>query len=280
MRPEIKSFHRKQLPAFPLMLLSLMLFGFTSAQRVAPGVPPQHYQQVPVQHNQQPQYQQQQQQQIHHAPNVNPQHYQQQVQYQQVPVQQQQQQQYQQQQQPQFQQQQPPQQQQQFQQQPPQPVQQQAPHAPHQAHHGQQQVLNAANIQDERAHIQEHMQVPIDTSKMSEAELQFHYFKMHDSDNNNKLDGCELIKSLIHWHEQGSKEQPHNEQTPHVEEKIFSDEELVALIDPILQMDDTSRDGYIDYPEFIKAQQKAVAASQQKQQQQQQQQQQQPQSGK
>lgn len=40
----------------------------------------------------------------------------------------------------------------------------------------------------------------MDTSKMSEQELQFHYFKMHDADNNNKLDGCELIKSLIHWH--------------------------------------------------------------------------------
>lgn len=40
----------------------------------------------------------------------------------------------------------------------------------------------------------------MDTSKMSEQELQFHYFKMHDNDNNNKLDGCELIKSLIHWH--------------------------------------------------------------------------------
>lgn len=49
-------------------------------------------------------------------------------------------------------------------------------------------------------HIQEHMEVPMDTSKMSEQELQFHYFKMHDADNNNKLDGCELIKSLIHWH--------------------------------------------------------------------------------
>jgi multiple coagulation factor deficiency protein 2 len=49
-------------------------------------------------------------------------------------------------------------------------------------------------------HIQEHMEVPIDTSKMSDQELQFHYFKMHDADNNNKLDGCELIKSLIHWH--------------------------------------------------------------------------------
>lgn len=44
------------------------------------------------------------------------------------------------------------------------------------------------------------MDVPIDTSKMTEQELQFHYFKMHDADNNNKLDGCELIKSLIHWH--------------------------------------------------------------------------------
>lgn len=49
-------------------------------------------------------------------------------------------------------------------------------------------------------HIQEHMEVPMDTSKMTDQELQFHYFKMHDADNNNKLDGCELIKSLIHWH--------------------------------------------------------------------------------
>lgn len=44
------------------------------------------------------------------------------------------------------------------------------------------------------------MDVPIDTSQMTEQELQFHYFKMHDADNNNKLDGCELVKSLIHWH--------------------------------------------------------------------------------
>ena len=50
------------------------------------------------------------------------------------------------------------------------------------------------------SHIAEHVGVPVDTSKMSEQELQFHYFKMHDADNNNKLDGCELVKSLIHWH--------------------------------------------------------------------------------
>lgn len=49
-------------------------------------------------------------------------------------------------------------------------------------------------------HIGEHVGVPVDTSKMTEQELQFHYFKMHDADNNNKLDGCELVKSLVHWH--------------------------------------------------------------------------------
>lgn len=102
--------------------------------------------------------------------------------------------------------------------------------------------------------------MPIDTSKMSEQELQFHYFKMHDADNNNKLDGCELIKSLIHWHEQGHKQAP-QAGTPPVGEKIFGDDELVNLIDPILNMDDHNRDGYIDYPEFVRAQQK----SQQKQ---------------
>ena len=50
------------------------------------------------------------------------------------------------------------------------------------------------------SHIAEHVGAPVDTSRMSEQELQFHYFKMHDADNNNKLDGCELVKSLIHWH--------------------------------------------------------------------------------
>ena len=52
-------------------------------------------------------------------------------------------------------------------------------------------------------HIKEHLGAPIDTSKMSEEELQFHYFKMHDADGNNKLDGLELVASLQHWHGEG-----------------------------------------------------------------------------
>jgi hypothetical protein len=56
---------------------------------------------------------------------------------------------------------------------------------------------------------------------------------------------------------QGSQQVPEGQQVPHVEEKIFTDEELNTLIDPILQSDDLNRDGFIDYPEFIRAQQRS-----------------------
>lgn len=45
---------------------------------------------------------------------------------------------------------------------------------------------------------------------------------------------------------QGNKELDHtNQQVPHTEEKIFTDEELHTLVDPILQSDDLNHDGYI-----------------------------------
>ncbi len=52
----------------------------------------------------------------------------------------------------------------------------------------------------------------------------------------------------------------HNSGQPVPEAKIFKDEELVNMIDPILASDDKNRDGYIDYPEFVQAQQAAQAA--------------------
>lgn len=58
---------------------------------------------------------------------------------------------------------------------------------------------------------------------------------------------------------QGSKENPEQAQIPQVEEKIFTDEDLNTLIDPILTSDDLNKDGFIDYPEFIRAQQKSAA---------------------
>lgn len=100
------------------------------------------------------------------------------------------------------------------------------------------------------------MDVPIDTSKMSEQELQFHYFKMHDSDNNNKLDGCELIKSLIHWHDTKDDDHhgdggDHGAADPEKTEAHPQDDDtLQSLIDPILELMDKDHDGYISYPEY------------------------------
>jgi len=91
----------------------------------------------------------------------------------------------------------------------------------------------------------------VDTSKMTEQELQFHYFKMHDTDGNNKLDGLELVKSLIHWHDEANHDPKSGQPKP--EPKIFLDEELQNMIDPILESDDKNKDGFIDYPEFIAA---------------------------
>ncbi|XP_055523819.1 DNA translocase FtsK isoform X5 [Wyeomyia smithii] len=205
-------------------------------QRVVPGVNPTQYQQ------------QQQQQGQYHPPSP--------PQYNNQPPPQHQQQHYQQPQQHQQ-----PQYQQQQQQVPVQPQYQQQQHP--QPGHGQfqggqpQQVLNTHNLQQEKQHIAEHMEVPIDTSKMSEQELQFHYFKMHDADNNNKLDGCELIKSLIHWHGSGHKgttadnkaQEDHTEKPVHV----YTDEQLTTIVEAVMGNMDKNNDGFIEWAEYVRS---------------------------
>jgi Ca2+-binding EF-hand superfamily protein len=147
---------------------------------------------------------------------------------------------------------------------PQQQMQQQPQHAGVQQHHSHgafipqpnQNILHDKNLMHDREHIKEHLHGVLgepDMTKMSEEELQFHYFKMHDNDNNNKLDGSELIKSLIHWHVEESKHLGQNA-PPQGTTKIFTDQELAQMIDPILDMDDKNKDGYIDYAEFVAAQ--------------------------
>merc|ERR1711973_240186 len=142
--------------------------------------------------------------------------------------------------------------QQQFQGQPQQQVHQQGQGHPQQH---RRVIKDKKEIQNEAEHLKEHME-HIDTSKMTEQELQFHYFKMHDTDGNNKLDGLELVKSLIHWHDEANHDPKSGQPKP--EQKIFLDEELKNMIDPILESDDKNKDGFIDYPEFIAAQQAAA----------------------
>ena len=54
------------------------------------------------------------------------------------------------------------------------------------------------------SHIMEHLEGVIDKPEndMSPQELQLHYFKMHDYDGNNLLDGLELATAISHVHKE------------------------------------------------------------------------------
>uniref|UniRef100_A0A8C3YNF7 Multiple coagulation factor deficiency 2, ER cargo receptor complex subunit n=1 Tax=Catagonus wagneri TaxID=51154 RepID=A0A8C3YNF7_9CETA len=93
-------------------------------------------------------------------------------------------------------------------------------------------------------HIMEHLEGVINKpeAEMSPQELQLHYFKMHDYDGNNLLDGLELSTAITHVHKEEG-----NEQAP------MSEDELINLIDGVLRDDDKNNDGYIDYAEFAKS---------------------------
>ena len=96
------------------------------------------------------------------------------------------------------------------------------------------------------SHIKEHLKDEIDLKdeQMSDEDLQFHYFKLHDYDHNNKLDGIELMNAMTHYHDEDS-----DGKNPH-----YTDDEMGHMIDQILEEDDLNKDGYIDYPEFVASQ--------------------------
>ena len=64
-------------------------------------------------------------------------------------------------------------------------------------------------IEEEKAHLSEELEErfgDLDVENMTEEERDFHYFRLHDFDQNDLLDGLEVFKALIHEHEHGSGE--------------------------------------------------------------------------
>ncbi|XP_049884355.1 uncharacterized protein DDB_G0285291-like isoform X2 [Pectinophora gossypiella] len=230
-----------------LILLVMLLecgLGQHYQQKVAPGVPPQKYENIqkppppppkPQQQQKLPpgvppqKYQAQHQQQKAQQQAANQQVPQQQVPQQQVPQQQVPQQQVPQQQVPQ---QQVPQQQQKVPQKTVQPV----------YVNQEPKILSEDHMEHEKKHMEMHMDVPVDTADLSKEEMHFRYFKMHDIDKNGKLDGCELIKSLHHWHGEG--------EAPSELSHVYSDEDLIEIVEGALKQADFNNDGFIDYAEM------------------------------
>lgn len=94
-----------------------------------------------------------------------------------------------------------------------------------------------------RAHLKEELHGgPVNKSveEMNTEELQFHYFRQHDFDHNDKLDGSELVVSLSHHQQQEDSNT-----------RAFTDEQLGDIIDEILKRHDTNHDGMMSFEEYV-----------------------------
>lgn len=143
-------------------------------------------------------------------------------------------------------------------------------------HPGQHIPADQFNIHDpkitqDEAHLKEHLKDQIDTNKqMTPEEMEFHYFRLHDTNNDTKLDGLEIMAALNHMG-QMFKLQPH-ERTGKTPEQITALEEerqkgalkyFTDIIDRVLVTDDINKDGYISYPEYMNARKRDFAQYQQ-----------------
>ncbi|KAJ8044583.1 Multiple coagulation factor deficiency protein 2-like [Holothuria leucospilota] len=122
--------------------------------------------------------------------------------------------------------------------------------------HGTHRPAPGRNIIRDKNHIQdkEHMMRDLDgvidfgtlQGEMTEDEIHFHYFKLHDTDHNNRLDGLEIFQAVSHY---DTSKDAH----PEMERAVLSEEEIEGLVNAVLEEDDANRDGYIDYPEFSRS---------------------------
>jgi len=91
------------------------------------------------------------------------------------------------------------------------------------------------------------------TEEMTSEEQNFYYFKLHDTNNDNRLDGLEVIAAFDHVHdEEFSHESPQDGQNSTDTERL-GDDELTNLVDDILKDEDLDHDGFISYEEFKRA---------------------------
>lgn len=78
---------------------------------------------------------------------------------------------------------------------------------------------------------------------LSQDELYFYYFRMHDFDNNNKLDGQEMMAAMFHTSH-------HDEDDEHGKVPLVIPEQDIAnYVDSVL-LADKNQDGFISYPEL------------------------------
>ncbi|XP_076180322.1 multiple coagulation factor deficiency protein 2 homolog [Ptiloglossa arizonensis] len=118
-------------------------------------------------------------------------------------------------------------------------------------------ITQDANLLQDATHLKEDMGSmadQLDFSNMTEQEIEFHYFTVHDIDKNAKLDGLEILHAIQHtFHEKrlaDAERQSLSEEARHTKYKDNL-QWIIDLIDKVLKEDDLDNDGYLGYVEYV-----------------------------
>lgn len=123
--------------------------------------------------------------------------------------------------------------------------------------------FNDPKITQDEEHLREHLKDEINMPqgrKMSPEEMEFHYFRLHDTNNDTHLDGVEIMQGLAHMMpvpelEADEKIGKTNEQQAAMMAERYEGmrKYYEDLIDRVLHDDDVDKDGYLTYSEFARA---------------------------
>ncbi|XP_031849282.1 multiple coagulation factor deficiency protein 2 homolog [Nomia melanderi] len=143
------------------------------------------------------------------------------------------------------------------------------PHHPRSAvshHHYSPQknvkITQDTNLLQDTTHLKEDMgdvAEQLDFSNMTDKEIEFHYFQAHDVDNNDKLDGLEILSAIQHtFHENKLSDVECNSVNDGTKQVDYEDDLpwIVELIDKVFKEDDLDNDGYLGYNEYVLGRQK------------------------
>ncbi|XP_061399264.1 multiple coagulation factor deficiency protein 2 homolog [Musca vetustissima] len=93
------------------------------------------------------------------------------------------------------------------------------------------------------------MGIKASVENMSEEEKNFYYFKIHDGDNNNALDGLELLQAAMHQDDHFKKIDRDN----FIQNANDELNHIIDVIDEFLLIADANKDGFLHYNEYVQA---------------------------
>ncbi|CAL4122479.1 unnamed protein product [Meganyctiphanes norvegica] len=128
-------------------------------------------------------------------------------------------------------------------------------------------LLKDGNLLADAEHIAEELPKYLTQEQikgMSRYELEYHYFKIHDFDENKQLDGLEILSAISHIHDDDEDDDAHDAMMnlPPQERRVLMahrkakrDEDFqyyIDLIDNMFDGSDRNKDGLLSYPEYVR----------------------------